>query len=335
MKHVALKPLSEQALVITGASSGIGRATALQAAARGARVLLAARDEDSLRDVRDAIRQDGGRAELVVADVADPDDVRRISDVALEQFGGFDTWVNNAGVSIYGRLEDVTDEDARRLFDVNYWGLVYGSRVAVKHLRVHGGALINLGSIASDRALALQGHYSATKHAVKAFTEALRMELAEAGAPVSVTLIKPGSIASRYPHHARNYLDEAATLPPPLYAPEVVAEAILACAETPRREVYVGGGGRVLSVLGTLLPGLTDRVMTSALFDAQHTDRHRDADREESLHATVPGTGAVRGEYDVHVSESSLYTKAVLHPRMALAGLAALGAGIAVALRLR
>src|SRR5207237_3691332 len=139
----------------------------------------------------------------------------------------------NAGVSVYGKLMDVPLADLRQLFETNFWGVVYGSRVACEYLRMRGGALINIGSTLSDRAIALQGIYSASKHAVKGFTDALRMELEEQGAPVSVTLIQPTSINTPFPRHAKNYMEAEATLPPPVYAPDVVADAILHCAENP------------------------------------------------------------------------------------------------------
>jgi NAD(P)-dependent dehydrogenase (short-subunit alcohol dehydrogenase family) len=175
------KKLSEQVLVITGASSGIGLATAREAARRGARVVLVSRDEADLRTATDAIRAAGGRAMYVAADVADFDEMVRVAERAVDAFGGIDTWVNNAGVTIYGRIADVPLADARRLFETNYWGLVHGSLVAVPHLKRAGGVLINVGSVLSDTTMPLQGHYSASKHAVKGFTDALRIELDEEG----------------------------------------------------------------------------------------------------------------------------------------------------------
>ena len=176
-KSFHLKALSEQIIVITGATSGIGLVTARMAAKRGAKLVLAARSETSLRRLVDEIASAGGEAGYVVADVGREQDVQRIADVAVERFGGFDTWVNNAGVSIYGRLTEVTVEDMRRLFDTNVWGVVHGCRTAAAHLRERGGAIVNVGSTLSDRAIPLQGIYCASKHAVKGFTDAVRMEL--------------------------------------------------------------------------------------------------------------------------------------------------------------
>src|SRR5205823_2475646 len=175
----------------------------------------------------------------VVADVGKQEDVRAIARAAQDAFGGFDTWINNAGTGMYGRLEEISIDDMRRLFETNFWGLIYGSLEAVKHLRQRGGALINVGSTVSERAVPLQGIYSASKHAVKGFTDALRMELEEEGAPVSVTLVKPGAIDTPYTHHAKNYMEVEPKHPAPVYAPETVAETILYCAEHAERDAFV------------------------------------------------------------------------------------------------
>src|SRR5678815_3289419 len=258
---IQLKPVEVQVIVITGATSGIGLVTARRAARRGARLVLASRSEEALKNLVEEIRDGYGDATYVVADVGDESDVQKIATTAKERFGGFDTWVNNAGVSIYGKFEEVPVADQRRLFETNYWGVVYGSLAAVDQLRHRGGALINIGSALSDRAIPLQGAYCASKHAVKGFTDALRMELEEAGAPISVSLIKPSAIDTPYRQHAKNYLPEAPDNPPPVYAPEVVAEAILHCAEHAVREVFAGGGGKVMSALGYFAPRLLDTFM--------------------------------------------------------------------------
>ena len=173
---VKLKSIKDQTLVITGASSGIGLCTARMAADRGANVVAVARNEEALKQLCDEINsKQGGRAAYAAGDVADEGVLRHAAEVANREFGGFDTWVNDAGGSIYGRIMDVPLEDFKRMFDTNLWGLVIGSRIAVEHLRERGGALINLGSEVSDSPIPIQGLYSASKHAVKAFTEALKM----------------------------------------------------------------------------------------------------------------------------------------------------------------
>lgn len=324
---IALKPLGEQVIVITGASSGIGLATARAAAEKGARVVLVSRNGPALADIEQQIRKSGGDAIHVVADVADRGDVERVATTAFERYGGFDTWVNDAGVSIWGRLQDVSDEDSRRLFETNFWGLVNGSLVAARQLEHWGGgAIVNIGSIASDVPLPLQGMYAASKHAVKGFTNSLRMELEEKGAPVAVTLIKPGSIDTPFPHHARNYMSREPKLPPPVYAPSEVANAILEVAVSPHREIYVGGSARVLSTVNRLVPKLFE--WAGARQSGSQLSSEPPWNPEGSLHA--PATdGQVSGRHPGYVMQSSLYTRSVLHPVasglvMGLAGLAML-----------
>lgn len=328
-----LKRLHDQTIVITGASSGIGLATSRMAAERGARVVMTSRNEEDLRKACDEIRSAGGRATYVVADVADPDAVDRVAEVALREFGGIDTWVNNAGVSIYGKLTEMPLEDKRRLFDTNFWGVVHGCRTAVRHLRRSGGALINIGSIVSDRAIPLQGIYSASKHAVQGYTDALRMELEHDGVPISVTLVKPAGIDTPYVEHARNYMEEAPTLPPPVYAPEVVAETILRCAEKRVRDITVGGGGRMMTMIGAVAPRTTDLYMESTMFSAQ-----KDADRAShhagSLYAPKQD-GRARGPYRGRVMQSSAYTRAMLSDVGRALPFIAAGVAIAAGVRAR
>ncbi|NUQ20801.1 MAG: SDR family oxidoreductase [Gemmatimonadaceae bacterium] len=329
---IQLKPLGEQVVVITGATSGIGLATARHAAARGARVLLVAREENDLRRVAQEINATGGKAIWAVADVADFAELDLAAKLAVEEWGGIDTWINDAGVSIYGELRDVPVEDARRLFDTNYWGVVNGSLIAIPHLeRRGGGALINVGSTLSDRAIPLQGHYAASKHAVKGFTDALRMELDKRETPISVTLVKPGAIDTPYPQHARNYMDVEPKHPAPVYKPDVAADAIVFCMEHARRDITVGAGGKLIGVLG-LTPRLADRYMVATQFEAQQrADMPVADDRQDTLDAPLPDSGRLRGDQPGHVAGVSLYTTVSKHPLAALAGVAALGAAFALA----
>jgi short-subunit dehydrogenase len=326
MRH-QLKPVSQQTIVLTGATSGIGLATARMAAHRGARLVLAARDEDGLRRLEQDLRANGAEVAVVAADVARRDDIHRIAQTAIDRFGGFDTWVNDAGLSIYGRLEGISEEDSRRLFDVNFWGMVNGSLEAVRHLKERGGAIVNLGSIASDISIPLQGMYCASKHAIKAFTETLRMELENERAPIGVTLIKPGAIDTPFPEHARNYTEARPKLPPPVYPPEDVARAILHAAEQPRREIFVGGGGKFMTVQYALAPRLFERVMSLVGFPMQ-LRRDGARGRRGSLDEARGGLRE-RGDYPGHVARTSLYTRAALHPWLTTAVVGA--AGLAVA----
>jgi NAD(P)-dependent dehydrogenase (short-subunit alcohol dehydrogenase family) len=284
-----------------------------------------------LRETVAQIQQRGGTARAVVADVSSPEDVERLAASAIEEFGSLDTWVNNAGVSFYGRLTEVALEDMRQLFEVNFWGMVYGARAALPRLRGSGGALINIGSIVSDRAIPLQGAYSASKHAVKGFTDALRVELEEEGAPISVTLIKPSSIDTPYFQHAKNYMEVEPKPPAPVYAPEVVANAILRAAEHPIRDITIGGGGRVLTALGTALPRLTDFYMERTMFSSQRSDMPSPGN-PGNLYQSSGGENLERGGYKGHVMQSSIYTQAALSPAKALI---AAGVGLAVFAGLR
>ncbi|MBC5992306.1 SDR family oxidoreductase [Pontibacter cellulosilyticus] len=309
---LTLKSLKDQVIVITGASSGIGLATALKAARKGAKVVLASRNGEALAKIEDQIKQEGGQAIHVVADVGREADVHKIADAAIGRFGGFDTWVNDAGVSIYGRLSEVTDEDNRRLFDTNFWGLVYGSLAAAQHLRSrNGGAIINIGSVLSDVAIPIQGMYSASKHAVKGFTDALRMELEDENAPISVTLIKPAAINTPYTEHARNYMDEEPTLPPPVYQPDEVADAILYAATHPQRDLFIGGGGKIMSSMNKYAPSVMDWVGENMMID-QQKKKQPAQHHEGSLHHHGHD-GEIYGNYDGHV-QKSVYTRAKTHP---------------------
>jgi short-subunit dehydrogenase len=237
--------------------------------------------------------------------------------------------VNCAATSVYGRLDEIPLEDKRRVLDVTFWGVVHGCRSSLPHLRVNGGALINIGSVESDRAIPLHGIYAAAKHAVKAYTDTLRMESEKARDPISVTLIKPASIDTPFFEHSRSYMDAEPAPPPPVYAPDVVAETILHCATKPVRDIYVGGSARILSASAWHAPRLTDRVMERTLFDAQKADRPNRPDRRDALYEPM-NDGAERGLYDGTVLERSAYTTAALHPRTTV--LAAVGVGMALAL---
>jgi len=303
-----LKKISEQVMVITGATSGIGLATARKAAQQGAKLVVVARNEGALKPLVEELHQGGHEAIYVVADVGNEKDVKKIAKAATDQFGHVDTWINNAGVSIFGRLEEVTEEDSRRLFDTNFWGIVHGSLAASRLMKGRGGAIINLGSEVSDTAIPLQGMYSASKHAVKGFTDALRMELEEEGAQISVTLIKPGSIDTMYVEHAKNYMETEPTLPPPVYSPEVVADAILYAAEHQRRDIYVGAAARVFSAGSYYMPRIVDKFMERFMFQMMSTDKPTENNRKNALHTPMEDLKESHGQGMVF--NSSLYTLA-------------------------
>lgn len=323
-----LKPLKQQTIVITGASSGIGLTTARMAAKRGANVVLISRNAEALDRICTDIRAQGGNADFIVADVGEREQVRKAVDTVIERHGGFDTWVNNAGIGVYATLEQTSDEDHHRLFQTNYWGVVYGSTEALRHLRERGGALINIGSISSDLPSPILSAYAATKHAVKGFTDSLRMELQYQKVPVSVTLIQPSGIHTPFGDHARNYMDNASQVPPPVYHPRVVARAILHAAQYPTRNLIVGGAGMLLVSFAQLLPRAADYAVTR-MFYLTAVNRDEPAKHESALHS--PGRGGRElGDQDAHMMKHSAYTAARMHPKTTLAaGLATIAAVIA------
>lgn len=325
-----LKKLKDQVMVITGASSGIGLTTARLAAKEGARLVLAARSEQPLRKLSDEINRSGGsaRAVYVVADVSRKEDIEHIAQVAQQRFGGFDTWVNNAGVSIYGRLDQLSEEDMRKLFETNFWGLVHGSMLAAKHLKTKGGTIINVGSILSDITAILQTMYSASKHAVKGFTDGLRMELEMQNAPISVTLIQPAAINTPYTLNAKNYLDRAPKHAPPVYAPDTVARAIVHAAQKPTRDVIVGGGGKSFVSMEHWTPGLLDKFMETGFARMSKSDEPPRPRSQNGLDRPM-GQMQERGNYPGYTRKTSFYTTAVLNPLLTTAGL--LGAGLGLA----
>jgi short-subunit dehydrogenase len=324
-----LKKLSEQVIVITGASSGIGRATAKLAARRGARVLLSARSSAELAKIVEEIQTAGGQARHYAADVTRPDQLEHVAEYAEKEFGRIDTWVNNAGVSAYGLIEQLGLDDMRRVMDVTFWGVVNGTRAALPRLRRAGGALINIGSEVSVAAAPLQGPYVAAKHAVLGFTDVLRLELEREGAPISVTTIRPGSIDTPFFRHSKSVTGAEPAPPPPVYAPELVAEAIVHCAEHPERDIVVGGAARAMIGLAQAAPRLADKLFERTLFSSQLGGKLR-RHPEGSLYEPS-GPGSVHGGYDGR--RRSLYTAATLHPWASALTMLVIGLGAAAAAR--
>lgn len=264
---VRLKHVSDQVIVIAGATGGIGLTTARMAAGHGAKLVLAARGGNELDRIADELRRRGAQVACVAADPGTQPELARIAMAATERFGRIDTWINNAGISIAGCIGDVSPEDERRLFQASFWAVVHGSLEAVRHMhRRGGGALINLGSELSDRALPLQATYPASRHAVKGFTDALRMRLEMEKAPMSVTLLKPAAIES---------LPGARALSAPIYAPELVAEAILHAAQHAGRDVLVGAPVRPMPLGRFQMPRLLERYMRAVRSGQLHADAMR------------------------------------------------------------
>jgi short-subunit dehydrogenase len=287
------KPLHEQVIVLTGASSGIGLCTAQLAASRGARLVLVARSIGTLELLTEQINAGGGQAIYMDADVGSRSDMVEVAQAAVTRFDRIDTWVNNAGISIYGRLDEITQADARRLFDTNFWGVVNGSLAALPFLRMQGGALINVGSDVSEGVVFLQGLYAASKHAVKGFTDALRIEIEELDqAPISITLIQPSAVNTPFLQHARNYMG-AEPRRSPMLDPERVAEAVLKAATDGGRDVKVGEAASDNTAMATSLQGPGDpRDSVQATRALEDT---RPLNPDGSLYAPGP-TGHVYGQ---------------------------------------
>ena len=323
-------PLDQQVVVITGASQGIGRETALLFGRRGALVVAAARNEEALRTLADEIERSGGRAESVTIDVSDFPEVERLADRAIERFGRIDTWINNAAVSAYARVTDLSREELDRIVRVNLLGQMYGSKIAAERMTTAGGgAIINVGSALSERAVPLQSAYVATKHGIAGFTEALRLELLESAPAIDVVLILPSSINTPLFNFARSKLGLMPMPVPPVYEPRVVAEAIAHAAEHGGREIVVGGWGKLLILGQRLSSTLLDRYMVQGrrMVKQQQTDRRDDP--RDNLFEPSTGPGSTRGDFGAGAKPVSLYTRELeLHPirKRLIAGLAIVAA---------
>lgn len=325
-----LKPLEQQTIVITGGSSGIGFATAKLAAKRGAQVVIMARNVEGLKRATEEISAEGGKCDWIEADVGVRDDVRAAVATVIERHGGFDTWVSNAGVGVYAKLEELDDEDHRRLFDTNYWGVVHCATEALPHLKERGGALITTGSISSQMPAPVLSSYTASKFAVKGYIDSLRLELMHDKAPVSVTLIQPSGIHTPFGDHSLNRMEHRSKVPPPVYAPEVVAKAICHAAERPTRDLIVGGAGRAMTLLAAVAPNLSDRLFSAAYFRLAQDKSKPKRSMEGGFHKGG-GSGELYGDQDDYMRRTSLYTAARRHPVLS-AAMTAVAAGTAALL---
>ncbi len=329
-----LKPIAEQVVVIVGASSGIGRATALAFADRGARVVAAARGEQGLKSLVEEIRAAGGEATYLTADVNDFEQVKAVAAHAESTYGRIDTWVGAAAVSLYATFEQTTPEEFKRVIDTNLTGQAYNALAALPHLRRAGqGALIIISSVEARRALPLQAAYAASKHGIKGFLDALRVELLSEGAPVSVTEILPSGINTPFFNRARTKIGVKPMPIAPVYQPEAVAHAILYAAETPAREIIVGGAGKAFAVGEKLVPGLLDTVLARVGFEGQRTDEPKPEDAPDNLYQTLEGDERVHGDFTDRAHKVSAYTWPATHP-LARGVLAATALGALAALAL-
>ena len=261
-------------VAITGASSGIGRATAQHFARRGWRVGLIARNEENLDAVRNDVVEAGSTAATAAADVADSGQVEAAAERIEAELGPIGVWVNNAGVSVFGKFIDISEEEFRRVTDVNYLGTVNGTRTALKRMLPRDkGTVVQVLSTISYRGVPLQSPYSGSKYALRGFTEAIRSELVNDRSRVHVTMVHPPSVNTPFYNHAATHMPKPVRPPPPVYQPEIVADAIYLAATSRRREVKVGGQTVAIALGNTFAPGLLDLLGGLVGPTAQQSDK--------------------------------------------------------------
>ncbi|MFI7548222.1 SDR family oxidoreductase [Micromonospora sediminimaris] len=256
--------LADATIVITGASSGIGTATAYALARHGSTVVLAARSEPALREVARHCRELGGRTLVVPTDVTDADAMRRLAATAVAEFGRIDAWINNAAVGTIGLFDEIPVAEFRRVLDVNLLGTANGIRAALPHLTAAGGGVVvNNASVLAEVAMPYQSPYNAAKHAVRGLSDTVRQELRVTGrGAVSICTVLPATIDTPFFRHAANHSGRQVLPPPPVYPPEVVAETIVRLLRRPRREAYAGGAARLVGMQWRLVPALAERVLS-------------------------------------------------------------------------
>lgn len=313
-----LKPLSEQVVLVFGASSGIGRATALEMGKRGAKLVVVARDQRGLDSLVVDIGHVGSEASAFVADAADYAQVQAAAAHAVAAFGRLDTWVHVAAVSIYAKAEETTPDEYRRVLDVNVMGVIHGALAALPHIKREGrGAFIAISSVEGYRAFPYQAAYSASKHAVLGFMDSLRVETMHDGWPIAITSVLPAGINTPFFEKARTKLGVKPMPAPPIYQPHVVAEVILYASEHPTREITAGGGAQIIIALNKLAPGLVDRgiIARNAGFEGQKTQEARDVSHPDNLDGPLDGNFYhIGGDFTAQAKKKSVGNWLETHP---------------------
>lgn len=312
-------------VVITGASAGVGRATARAFAERRARLALIARSVEALQATQREVETRGGEALVLPADVADSQAVERAADAVIRHYGQIDIWVNNAMVSVFGRVEEAKPDEVRRVTEVTYLGTVYGTLCALRHMQQRGrGKIIQVGSALAYRGIPLQAPYCAAKHAIQGFTESLRCELMNADSPVEVCMVQMPALNTPQFDWVKSRLDRRAQPVPPIFQPEVAARAIVWAAAHRRREVFVGMP-TIKTIWGNkLAPWLADRVLARNGVEAQQVDESEQPRRPNNLWQPVQGLHAAHGRFDRRAKRNSAQLWCTMHRTALLSGLLAL-----------
>jgi NAD(P)-dependent dehydrogenase (short-subunit alcohol dehydrogenase family) len=327
------KPLSEQVVVVTGASSGLGRAIAAGAGARGARVVVAARNEDGLAGAVRDVERAGSEALAVRTDVADLEQNRELVRRAVERFGRIDTFVANAIVTVYAEAHRLEPEELRRVIDVNFMGAVYGYWAALPHLRESRGTFLHVSSALAYRGIPLQAAYCSSKAAARTFFESARVELEKERSGVAISLVLPGAINTPQFDRDRQKIGYQPQPVPPIYQPEPFAAAVLRCCERPVRELPISWGAQKLLWGQKLSPRAGDLMLRRMGWKSQHTGERKPVDSPDILFETLPGDPGAHGRFDDRAKASTVWTALRLERGPALALAAVVLAAAATARR--
>jgi NAD(P)-dependent dehydrogenase (short-subunit alcohol dehydrogenase family) len=321
-------------VVITGASSGVGRACAREFALRGARIGLIARGRDGLEAARREVEELGGRALVLPLDVADAEAVEAAAAAVEEQLGAIEVWVNNAMLSVFSPVAELSAEEVRRVTEVTYLGYVHGTLSALRRMRPRDrGVIVQVGSALAYRAIPLQAAYCAAKHAIEGFTESLRCELLHDESNVSVTMVQLPALNTPHFSVVRTRLPRHPKPVPPIFRPELAARAIAFAAEHPRREVWVAGSTARALLGNKVVPGLLDRYLARNGYAAQQSEKPVEQDRADNLGGALPGDRGAHGIFDREAHAHSLQFLAVTHRRLVAGGLAAAAAAMLLGAR--
>lgn len=295
-----------EVVVVTGASAGVGRATVREFAKRGARIGLLARGRDGLEGARREVEAAGGRALVLPLDVAESGAVEDAADQVERELGPIDIWVNNAMVSVFSPVKEMTADEFRRVTEVTYLGVVHGTLAALKRMLPRDrGCIVQVGSALSYRSIPLQAAYCAAKHAERGFTDSLRCELIHDASNVHVTMVQMPALNTPQFDWTKNRLPRKAQPVPPIFQPEVAAEAIYFAAHAKRREVFVGLPTVEAIVGNKIAPGLLDHYLGKTGYDGQQTDEAEDPNRPDNLFKPVPGDHGAHGRFDNRAADFS------------------------------